>query len=81
MQKKCQIVKKIGGTWQNNCGFLDGEKFICMDVLYDAIQRNECLVYSFGLANDWNFEVFMAKQGMCILVFESTIFSAVIFKR
>ena len=31
------------------CGFLDGEKLICMDGLYEDVINNNCLVYSFGV--------------------------------
>ena len=45
LQSACKIVKKIGGFWYGGCGFLDGEKLVCMDSLYRAIQNNTCLVY------------------------------------
>ena len=58
----CNVMKKMAGSWMK-CGFLDGEKLLCMDNLYNAIQNGTCLVYSFGLADDWDFEIFMAKLG------------------
>ena len=69
------MLKRISGSWISveyttevnskiSCGFQDGEKLLCMDGLYKAVQNQTCLVYSFGLANDWNFEVFMAELGM-----------------
>ena len=42
---------------------LDGEKHICIDRLYPALQNGTCLVYSFGLADDWDFEIWMASLG------------------
>ena len=71
----CNVLKRISGSWISveyttevnskiSCGFQDGEKLLCMDGLYKAVQNQTCLVYSFGLANDWNFEVFMAELGM-----------------
>ena len=62
-QSTCRIVKQIAGKWGNQCGFLDGEKYICMDRLYPALQNGTCLVYSFGLADDWDFEIWMARLG------------------
>ena len=43
--------------------FQDGQKLLCMDGLYEASKSKTCLVYSFGLADDWDFEVFMAELG------------------
>ena len=71
----CNVLKRISGSWISveyttevnskiSCGFQDGEKLLCMDGLYKAVQNQTCLVYSFGLANDWNFEVLMAELGM-----------------
>ena len=46
----CNIIKNIGGDkWMGGCGFPDGEKFVCMDKLYQDIQDHKCLVYSFGI--------------------------------
>ena len=62
-QNSCQIVKQFGGRWASECGFEDGEKMICMDGLYEAVKNGTCLVYSFGLADDWDFEISMASLG------------------
>ena len=48
-QGHCNIFKKLSGKWLPGCGFLDGEKLICMDGLYEDVINNECLVYSFGV--------------------------------
>ena len=60
---KCNILKKIGGQWLGGCGFFDGEKLVCMDGIYKSIKNQNCLVYSFGLSDNWDFEVFMAQLG------------------
>ena len=59
----CKIFKKFAGQWMDGCGFLDGEKLLCMDSLYHAILNETCLVYSFGLSDDWDFEIMLAKMG------------------
>ena len=63
LQNVCQIIKKIGGQWNHECGFVDGEKFICMELFYEALINGNCLVYSFGLADDWTFEIALANLG------------------
>jgi hypothetical protein len=49
LQTGCNVIKRIAGRWLPTCGFLDGEKLLCMDGLYDDVQSGNCLVYSFGL--------------------------------
>ena len=75
----CRVQKSIGGEWPSlaedmleyckihgNCETwpqIDGVKKICLDNLYTAIKLDSCLVYSFGLADDWTFEELMANLG------------------
>jgi hypothetical protein len=49
LQTGCNVIKRIAGRWLPDCGFLDGEKFLCMDRLYEDVKSGNCLVYSFGL--------------------------------
>ena len=63
VQTSCKILKRFEGQWFKKCGYLDGQKFVCMEKLYEAIQNDSCLVYSFGLADDWDFEVTLAHLG------------------
>ena len=32
---------------------VDGDKFICLDQI---LNKDSCIVYSFGVASDWTFE-------------------------
>ena len=52
---------KEGGceTWPQ----MDGVKNICMDRLHKRVTSNTCMIYSFGLADDWTFEECMANLG------------------
>jgi hypothetical protein len=68
----CTVGKQIGGEWLGNCGHFDGQKFVCLDKLYEDVRRNECLVYSFGIANDWSFEEVMAGMGCKVHAFDPT---------
>ena len=71
-EKKIEFCKGLTVIWGENgsgvyldnyCGFQDGEKLLCMDGLYKSVQNQTCIVYSFGLGNDWDFELFMAELG------------------
>ena len=61
------------GKWLNNCGWFDGEKHVCMDLLKSAIKKGECLIYSFGLGSDWSFENTLAKMGCTIRALDPTV--------
>ena len=70
------MLKRIAGNWytekyqvkeyspDNSCGFQDGAKLMCMDGIYKALKNQTCLIYSFGLCDDWDFEIFLAELGM-----------------
>ena len=48
----------------------DGDKFVCMDHISED---RPCLVYSFGIANDWTFEDFMDFKGCEIHAHDPTV--------
>ena len=73
VQGHCSISKKIGGEWLKSCAWYDGAKFVCLDKLKSAIEMDECLVYSFGLAVDWSFEETMAEMGCTVKTFDPTV--------
>ena len=57
LENHFRILKRVGGTWLDveppGHKQVDGDKFVCMDHI---VQHRRCLVYSFGIANDWSFE-------------------------
>ena len=55
----CTEKQRFGGEYNSNCKFTDGSKFVCMDDLLKDIENKECLIYSFGVAEDWSFEDIM----------------------
>ena len=57
-------MKRIGGKWKSGKKLnkqVDGDKFICLDKIINS--NSQCLIYSFGIANDWSFEDQMDKFG------------------
>jgi len=73
LQSICTSGKFFGGEWLSHCGALDGHKYICLDKFYDDVQSGKCLIYSFGIANDWSFEEAMAQLGCTVRAFDPTI--------
>ncbi len=73
LQNVCTVGKFFGGFWIDHLGCLDGHKYVCMDQLYVDIKSGNCLIYSFGINNEWSFEEGMAKLGCTIRSFDPTI--------
>ena len=72
LQSVCTVGKFFGGNWMGGCGALDGNKYVCLDQLYEDVQTGNCLIYSFGIAGDWTFENAMADLGCTIRAFDPT---------
>ena len=49
---------------------VDGDKFVCMD---NILTGKPCLIYSFGINNDWTFEDFMDYRGCEIHAHDPTV--------
>ena len=75
MQTHCTIGKWLSmGKWYPANGATDGEKYVCMDNVYnDAYLKNKCLVYSFGISYDLGFEEEMAGLGCKVHAFDPTV--------
>ena len=54
-------------------GSSDGEKFICLDYLKQDIANKQCLVYSFGIGDDWTFEESMVELGCVVNLFNAIL--------
>ena len=64
-----RVIKRIGGKWleagKPMNKQVDGDKFICLDKIVKS--NNQCLIYSFGISNDWTFEDKMDTFGRAYL--------------
>lgn len=85
----CVVKKSIGGQWprtsdaleswceqRGNCETwpqMDGVKTMCMDIIYKPILSGSCLLYSFGLSDDWSFEEILARLGCMVRSFDPTV--------
>ena len=58
LRKLSRFMKRIGGKWIDGSKPMhkqvDGDKFICLDEIVKT--GTACLIYSFGISNDWTFE-------------------------
>ena len=69
----CKEIKRFGGQYNPVCKFTDGSKFVCMDQLLKDIENGECLIYSFGVADDWSFEDIMDELGCEVYALDGSI--------
>ena len=85
----CVVRKSFGGQWiklpdtlqswcetQGNCETwpqMDGVKTICMDKIHKYVISGYCLIYSFGLSDDWSFEEVITNLGCKVRSFDPTI--------
>ncbi len=54
-RQSCQLVNDFGGTMRTNPSGWDGQKSVCLDPEVAPIP-DQCLVYSFGIKNEWSFD-------------------------
>lgn len=65
----CQLSHHFGGIMMSNPSGLDGQKAVCIDAKI-APQPGKCLVYSFGINNEWSFEENMSRYGCKVFAFD-----------
>jgi len=71
-QTACERVGYYGGNILNfgNESLVDGQKAICLDI-GKAPQKNNCIVYSIGINNEWSFDEAMETYGCQVDLFDS----------
>ena len=70
---RCPSLQRFGGKYHEGCQYWDGQKYVCMGELISDIEKNECLIYSFGVAGDWTFEKAMGSFGCKVLTFDPSV--------
>jgi hypothetical protein len=72
----CQIFQYFGGFLVSSSNgiavSLDGQKAVCLDHVI-APSSNKCLVYSFGINNDWSFDEAMELYGCEVFSFDPSM--------
>ena len=69
----CKEKHRFGGSYHPHCHYVDGGKYVCMDELIYDIANNECVIFSFGIANDWTFEDMMDNLGCTVFAFDPSV--------
>ena len=71
-RKACDFVQDFGGAvFTYLYKSIDGQKAICMDL--DVKPSANCLVYSFGINNEWSFDKMLEALGCKIFAFDPSM--------
>lgn len=73
-RSSCKLVHDFGGKmWKDPALVgLDGQKAVCIDRQI-VPNHNNCLVYSFGIDEDWSFDEAMEQYGCEVFAFDPTM--------
>ena len=76
-QSSCVMSQSFGGSMffvmskGKDVGFYDGMKSVCLDA--EIAPQGRCLVYSFGINNDWSFDEAMESYGCQVYSFDPSM--------
>ena len=74
LQTVCNVGKWISlKRWHAKCGSTDGERYLCMDNFHSDIIGNKCLIYSFGISDNYEFEKLMGSVGCTVHAYDPTV--------
>lgn len=71
-QTSCKLTHDFGGHMLKNPSGLDGQKAVCLDDKI-APKAGSCIVYSFGINNEWSFDETMENYGCKVYSFDPTM--------
>ena len=71
-RSSCALVQDFGGKMMSvgDKAGLDGQKAVCLDPPQLAPPVNRCVVYSFGINDEWSFDEAMASYGCRVFSFD-----------
>ena len=67
----CQTSRSFGGKYFFPLGF-DGQKELCLDKQVAPVSER-CIVYSFGINNEWSFDDAMEEYGCSVFAFDPSM--------
>ena len=68
----CRLKNDFGGQMAKNPPGFDGQKAVCIDKK-TAPQPTKCIVYSFGISNEWSFDEAMEQYGCEVFAFDPSM--------
>ena len=68
----CTLSHDFGGQMRHNPSGFDGQKAVCLDAPVRPPADN-CIVYSFGIFNEWSFDETMEKYGCRVFAFDPSM--------
>ncbi len=68
----CRLAHDFGGKMMKNPSGFDGQKSICLDPEV-APRSGNCVVYSFGINNEWSFDDIMEQYGCQVFAFDPSM--------
>ncbi len=71
-QTSCLLSHDFGGAMSYNPSGLDGQKAVCIDPEV-APKPGNCLIYSFGIHNEWSFDEQMERYGCEVFAFDPSM--------
>ncbi|KAK4018581.1 hypothetical protein OUZ56_000627 [Daphnia magna] len=69
----CRLAHDFGGHMKRKPSGLDGQKAVCLNPVQVAPPPGECLVYSFGINNEWSFDDNMERYGCKVYAFDPSM--------
>ncbi|XP_057368650.1 uncharacterized protein LOC130689727 [Daphnia carinata] len=71
-RSSCQLAHDFGGHMMSNPSGIDGQKCMCLDPQIAPL-AGQCLVYSFGINNEWSFDEQMESYGCLVFAFDPSM--------
>ncbi|KAI9559265.1 hypothetical protein GHT06_016054 [Daphnia sinensis] len=71
-RSSCQLAHDFGGKMMSNPSGIDGQKCVCIDPRIAPLS-GQCLVYSFGINNEWSFDEQMESYGCQVFAFDPSM--------
>ncbi|XP_057381535.1 probable methyltransferase-like protein 24 [Daphnia carinata] len=71
-QTSCKLSHDFGGKMLKNPSGFDGQKAVCLDTEV-APKAGSCIVYSFGINNEWSFDEAMESYGCKVFAFDPSM--------